>query len=272
MRNPKNALEILQDQVRIWQYGKNATDLLVTWPVVPCDQHDRAQKQQNAISQDHIYAGILYHLTAEIENPPVLTAQEEKAATMAASNQFEEHFQVKIQAFECTSQQLVPPQLGTFPEYSELPLEKYARVNALLKSLQSALSPSKWTETFVKSKTPYPDTIIHSDNKPTWMRTPDSKDILSRGPAQILDKLKLPRKVLEMHRRTGEGSKSADTLAKHIKDFILYNSFSLPSDVVTIQQDPRVYPMGEMWEGRRSQAAYLCKATRGLFSHYRYNL
>ena len=140
------------------------------------------------------------------------------------------------------------PELGPLKEFGEIILEKYCRVNALLKSFQSVTGVSKWRDTF-KDKDAvqcYPPFPIPPTSLPTWM-LPDAQSSQSLGADESAVSPTLASKVFQLVLDTANKDKYAAILEKHVKDFIEFEGLRLPEAVITIDRDPREYPDGAMW-------------------------
>lgn len=118
----------------------------------PIDATQDNETRKN--NQDHIYATVLFRLSKEIAamfvSPRTNTTEQEEA-----SNRFESRFQFTIPKFDL---EVVPlPNLGPRMEFEEAELERYSRVNVLIKSLQTFLMPTKKvtpkSDTFEKRRT-----------------------------------------------------------------------------------------------------------------------
>ena len=87
------------------------------------------------------------------------------------SNRFEAQFS-PIPPFDLDRVRL--PVLGRWTELDEKTMERYCRVNVLIRSLQNALAPSKWNHTFKCDKHgPYDSKVIARTSIPMWMRAVD---------------------------------------------------------------------------------------------------
>ncbi len=225
-------------------FPKSTKDLLNYYPIVEPETRDN--RKDNTQNRDYIYAGILYNLANLIDQARASYVFD-PAVHKDISNRFEKAFDkitdFKIPAFDPSKIQF--PILGPRPEFEEHVLERYSRVNAVIKSLQVVLAPTKWRETF-NTKFPFKSTKIAADMIPTWMRSPDTKDVQAvtttfSGPnARPKKKFFL---TLDMETRT----KANLELKKHIENHVEYNSLRMPEIMTEADRDPRDYPLGEMW-------------------------
>lgn len=97
---------------------------------------EKVTRQRNV---EYIYAAVLLYLANAIEcmTPEQLT---NSAQQRELANRFEESFS-PIPPFDLNT--IVLPKLGPREEFAEDKMEKYCRVNVLLKSLQQVLFPSR---------------------------------------------------------------------------------------------------------------------------------
>jgi hypothetical protein len=221
------------------------------FPIIENPGNNRSTKIVNNGHVDYIYAGVLYWLADDLEKQSQATAESLKSSY--------EKFSVAIGKSNPTPLSLftIPPydpatiehpNMGPLKEFGEAILEKYCRVNALLKSFQNVTGISKWRDTFQDKEAAkcYPSASIPATSLPTWMLTAiqSSKSVtvdeLTRFPA-------LSRKVFQLVRDTASKDKYTAILEKHVNDFIEFEGLRLPEASLTADRDPREYPDGAMW-------------------------
>ena len=129
------------------------------------------------------------------------------------------------------------------PLEDEAPLERYNRVNTLLKSLQCALAVSKWRPAFKEGRDPFPNTTIGASSILVWMRSLSSGIVI---PATIPVQKATAAKSVELRLNRNNLTKWEKVLAQHEIGFIRFEGFSLPS-TCQAERNPRVYPDGGMW-------------------------
>lgn len=196
--------------------------------------------------RDSIYATVIYRLAETIEAMPSMSVQELTDRHAQASSKFEAVFNTfTLPTFDITT--LRYPQLGPFHDIGEIDLEKYSRVNALLKSLQSAIAPSRWAEMFGKASfDPFVFTEISPDSTPSWMRATDSTANLPLMTTN-LTRPSRPKKTFTLSLDRSQRTKHSMALDEHITTFIIFNSLHLPPQHCLAAKDPRAFPTGEMW-------------------------
>lgn len=135
-----------------------------------------------------------------------------------------------------------PPVLGPLPGGNVL--EKYNRINTLLRSVKHMLAPTRWRSLFVKSTDPFPPTIIGPSSITIWMRAQNdlprqlqSNFTESADPMPTIVRLSLGRSV---------DTKWERALRQHEIDFIKYEGLTLPT-VSNLAKDPTAYPNGALW-------------------------
>ncbi len=116
------------------------------------------------MNRNHIYAGILYFLSKDLSN---LTRFSD-AECDAIKHDFERLLPSGCKLPQFDRNQVTSPTLG--PLAGEHPIERYSRVNILLRSIQNVLAPSRWRDMFGKSTDAFPSTVIAADSIPRWMR------------------------------------------------------------------------------------------------------
>ena len=135
-----------------------------------------------------------------------------------------------------------PLKLGPLVKFGECPLERYSRVNIVLKSLRLVLSPSKWSE-FLKSGDKFPLLPIHTSAIPQWMKknevSIDSTRLIERsGPQKLplrvevgLDCFALCQhaKVIQVKLDRLIRSKWAIEVKIHEKEYLEFNELQLPT-------------------------------------------
>lgn len=126
-------------------------------------------------------------------------------------------------------------------------LERYSRINAILKSLQTALAPSKWKDTFVTNRSgPYSSTKITMDMSPSWMQPENQTDVLVDLVATP-QRPRFAKKEFNLRLDRSTKTKIGKEFEDHVRNHIEYNSLRLPDDPVQPNRDPRIYPNSAMW-------------------------
>lgn len=255
-RGAKIAMTILRDRRDRSCLGGNLPELLSNFPIAT-EVLSREQKTIDNGNRDHvyagifyhtsvhldrayIYAGILYHMANSIENldPP---AGYDPISIIAAFNT-----QLSTGTVPEVIGTVVKPKLGPFIHLQECELERYSRVNALLKSLQHSLAPSKWVDAFRKDMQPFPATEVHTSSIPVWMRcAPGDPKSGTRNLSSSSAEPDHPVSVVIRLDRSVQTRWSAE-LAKHEVKFIKFHDFRLPTKDIA-ERDPLDYPYGAMW-------------------------
>lgn len=233
-RNAKGPFAILQSCDRTI-FGAGLEELLTNFPTVEDAKDPEAIAEHNR-AKDHRYAGILHLMSEDLKD---FGAKTYNVATI------QEQFQALLPP-GCTVptfniSDVEPPGLGPFEGEDEL--ERFSRVNALLKSLQCVMAPSRWRGTFMKKHTDaFPSKIIGGDSIPVWMRP--SYDTVQPLDHQV-HQTQQPLICKALLDRTSK-SRFEKELIKHESEHITFNAWSLPGEE-SIERDPRVYPTGSMW-------------------------
>ena len=241
--NPKVPIQVVSDITNhVETFGTNAQESVDKYPLT--NIQNRTSRQEFKHHREWIHAGVLYHLMVAIERLPTMSHQELHAKQVTFSDKFEMEY--KSHGFRipsCDPTTVLFPVLGPRTELGEDVGEKYSRVNALLKSSQCVVAPTKWKETFVTLKgDPYHDTLISSDAIPTWIQPANADDVIPGG---VLDKTRevvRGKKTFLLSLDRTAVTKFAQRLDEHIKRHIIYNSLRLPEQMVRADKDPRAYP------------------------------
>lgn len=243
---PLQLLRDLRDPEAV--FGADHATLIQMYPVA-AENGDRAARIQSNLNRDYIYAGVLYHLNAAIEVTSTMDSKELASLQVTSSKKFEKEVMSKgfrIPNFDVATVQY--PVLGPLAEFGEDKLERYSRVNALLKSLQCALAPTKWKEAFVTSKNgPFQSIQIGINAHPTWMQPATPTNALGEGVLTQTKRPSLPKKAFWMNLDRHLKSEFAEELDRHIEDHFTRKSLRLPELELKPNRDPRAYPIGELW-------------------------
>ena len=205
-RGAKIPMSILQDKVDRGCFGEDLSELLRNYPIRADEQLSRDERTINNANQDHVYAGmffyfsmkidtiskahvttgILYYMAANLETF-VLPADYDHIAIKTC---FEKllppggslpevdglinppsmgPFFVLDESLLEVAHSIKHPKLGHFVAWGECELERYSRVNCILKLLRRLTAPSCWAD-FSRSADKFPSLEIHSSSIPVWMR------------------------------------------------------------------------------------------------------
>lgn len=197
-------------------------------------------------NRDYIYATILLRLAEDIENlsthsTPDINKQQQ------STKRFELEAGLNIDNFKLPEFEFVDtrfPTLGPIEGLEEHQLEKYSRVNVLLKSLQTVLAPTKWKEAFLGTRRkPFERTVIDQASIPRWMR-PNTTEL--NIPIQASQAL---RSSKPFYLRIDRSAKSVaeKELVQHEEGYLTSEDLTLPSQNVHLPRDPRDYPNPAMW-------------------------
>lgn len=108
------------------------------------------------------------------------------------------------------------PQLGLLSQLNETGVERFSRVNVILKSLQCVLASTKWKETFISKSNPYSSTLISSDMILTWMRIREFEDDLPVIP-NVESHSSRDAKVFILNLDRSNKTKSNERLNRHVE-------------------------------------------------------
>jgi hypothetical protein len=152
------------------EFPRTLQELVARYPIIDKDRLKKQEKLENSEARNHIYAGILYRCAEDIESTHEPSEQEVRDRQKKASDALEAARGLKIPEFDATN--LKKPTLGPWQELGEHSLEKYNRVDTLLRGANYVMADSRWVGRFQnrEAKHIFAERPIARVHIPQWMR------------------------------------------------------------------------------------------------------
>ena len=132
----KAPIELLENiEEKAESFSTDVKNLLIKYSITILI--NQASRSQSNINYNYIYVSILYCLEQKIDQNYVTSCLKYEKA----SHKFEADLKITLPVFNIFI--IIYPQLDPFDNLEEIEMEKYSRLNAVLKSLQNLLSLSK---------------------------------------------------------------------------------------------------------------------------------
>ena len=226
------------------QFPRTLQELVARYPIVGKDRPTKQEKRENSEARNHIYAGILYRCAEDIESTHEPSEQEVQERQKKASDAFEATRGLKIPEFDATN--LKKPTLGPWQELGEHSLEKYNRVDTLLRGVNHVMADSRWVERFQnrEAKHIFAEQPVAAVHIPQWMRALFQTETVAQESAAHANPDRpedLPRRHFRLI------YKENAVMRQHFKELKAETGLRLMLRDTTDVRDPRVYPTGEEW-------------------------
>jgi hypothetical protein len=231
-RNVRSILQLIKDvKNEKTIFSKNQLNLFKVYSI--SINNTKKSRRINNYHRDYIYAIILIRLTKNLKKKRKFDDENQ------ILNRFETFVTIKILIVS----NIVKWSILRFLIKEER-LKKYNKINAILKSLQCALTFTRWQKTFVKNKDFFALIIISANFISTWMKFKNVIINLSQMiELMILRMIKTFNLILNQERRI----KFALEVKKHIDEYVVFEELKISNQRVQTKKDSRVYFTDEMW-------------------------
>jgi hypothetical protein len=226
------------------QFPKTIQELVAMYPIVGGDRPTKQEKLENSEARNHIYAGILYRCAEDIESTHEPSEQEVRERQKKASDAFEAARGLKIPEFDATN--LKKPTLGPWQELGEHSLEKYNRVDTLLRGVNHVMADSRWAERFQnrEAKHIFAEQPVTAFHIPQWMRALFQAETVAQESAAHANPHR-PEDLPRRHFRLIYKGNAA--MRQYLEELKNERGLMLTPQDTTDVRDPRVYPTGAEW-------------------------
>jgi hypothetical protein len=226
------------------QFPRTKQELVARYPVIDKDRLTKQEKRENSDARNHIYAGILYRCAEDIKSTHEPSEQEVRERQKKASDAFEAARGLKIPEFDATN--LKKPTLGPWQELGEHSLEKYNRVDTLLRGVNHVMADSRWVERFQnkEAKHIFAEQPVAGVHIPQWMRALLQTETVAQESAAHAN----PDRPEDLSRRQFRLIYKENAAMRRYAEELKYERglrLMLP-DTADVR-DPRVYPTGAEW-------------------------
>jgi hypothetical protein len=193
--------------------------------------------------RDYFFAGVVFHLANELDAESVANPSHPLYQTdKDTQNQFEAVSGFSIPDFDPNT--VIPPMIGPHEKWEESHLEKYSRVFAVIKNLQTLQSPSRRKSSFLDRDKPYESQVIDKTCVPIWMQDCQASAPITRP---TITKPSIPHKLVLLQIDRTAKNKQEKELVTHIEEFIMMEGYEMPIGTITVEKDPRIYSHGTEW-------------------------
>lgn len=226
------------------QFPRTLQELVARYPIVGKDRPTKQEKRENSEARNHIYAGILYRCAEDIESTHELSEQEVRERQKKASDAFQAARGLKIPEFDATN--LKKPALGPWLELGEHSLEKYNRVDTLLRGVNHVMADSRWVDRFQdrEAKQIFAEQPVAAVHIPQWMRALLQTETVAQESAAYANPDR-PEDLPRRHFRLIYKGNAA--MSQYFEELETERGLILMPRDTTDVRDPRVYPTGAEW-------------------------